>query len=223
MTGSLTALLLAAILFVASHLGLSSTALRPAIVQRIGERGFLGLYSLLSIVLLVWTGFAYGAASNVELWIAGPVLRSVPLILMPFAFVFLFAALSQPNPTAVMQEDVLRRPDAARGIFAVTRHPVMWAVTLWAVSHLAANGDLATLILTGSMAFLALAGMRLMDRKKAAKMGADWERFAAETSLWPRLGKITGVAWWRIAVGLVLFWVVFLLHGWLFGVSPLPG
>ena len=47
-------LLLAAALFIAAHLGVSSTGLRAALVHRIGERAYLGLYSLLAAATLIY-------------------------------------------------------------------------------------------------------------------------------------------------------------------------
>jgi uncharacterized membrane protein len=31
---------------------------------------------------------------------------------------------------------LLERPDVAAGIFAVTRHPLMWSFGLWGIAHL---------------------------------------------------------------------------------------
>ena len=60
MTGSLSALATAVVLFIASHLGLSMPKLRQALVGRLGERGFRAVYSLISLALLVWVAMAYG-------------------------------------------------------------------------------------------------------------------------------------------------------------------
>ena len=47
--------------------------------------------------------------------------------------------------------------DPARpGIAAITRHPLLWALTLWSLAHLAPNGDLAHGLLFGSFALTAL-------------------------------------------------------------------
>ncbi len=47
-------LTLASIVFVAAHLGVSSTPLRAALVRAIGDRAYLGVYSLLAAVTLIW-------------------------------------------------------------------------------------------------------------------------------------------------------------------------
>ena len=59
--------------------------------------------------------------------------------------------------------------DPAPGILKVTRHPMMWAFGLWALAHIAANGDLRSLLLFGSMAVLALYGTVRLDAKRRAQ------------------------------------------------------
>ena len=111
----------------------------------------------------------------------------------------------------------------------VTRHPTMWAFALWGIGHIIANGDLAALIMFGSIIVLALVGTRLIDARYEAKLGDAWRNFAATTSNLPfaailagrqslALGEIGG---WRIALAIGLFAVVLAAHPWLFGVSPL--
>ncbi|MFB3103410.1 MAG: NnrU family protein, partial [Pseudomonadales bacterium] len=39
-------------LFLATHLGVSSTSLRPMLTDKLGQRGYLGFYSLLAIATL---------------------------------------------------------------------------------------------------------------------------------------------------------------------------
>ena len=45
-------LALAGILFIGAHLGVSSTPLRASLVRTIGDRAYLGVYSLLAAVTL---------------------------------------------------------------------------------------------------------------------------------------------------------------------------
>lgn len=230
MTGSVLAVALAMTLFVATHLALSSPRLRAPLVARMGENGFRGLYSLLSLALLAWVAFAYRDAPVVDLWHPPIGLKHLSLLIMPIACVLLVAGLTTPNPSAIGAG----RPEIVNagptGILAVTRHPVMWSFALWGIAHLLANGDVASLILFGGITFLALVGARAQDAKKRRQLGADWEGFAERTSFVPlaalfakratlRPGEI---GWWRIALGLALFAVLLWLHPWLFGVGPLP-
>jgi uncharacterized membrane protein len=222
-------LIAAAAFLLASHFGISSTGLRPWLVGRLGERAYLGLYSLIALAALVWLIAAYARAPYVELWPTARWLAWLPLLVMPLALVLAVSGLSAPNPTAVGAPDTLAQAEPVRGIFRITRHPFMWAVGLWAIAHLVASGDLAGLVLFATLGGLALVGTGLIDRKHAARGGADWQRFAAASSNLPfaaiRAGRqhlvLSEIGWWRIALALVLYLVLLALHPWLFGASPL--
>src|SRR5262249_7198560 len=150
--------------------------------DQIGERGFLLLFSLVALATFAWLVAAYAHAPLVILWEFRPWISLVPLILMPFATIFLIAGYSTPNPTAVGMERSAAEDDPAPGIMRVTRHPIMWGIGLWALSHLAVNGDLASLLFFGALAGLALVGTVLIDRKKRLALGSNWSRLAEVTS-----------------------------------------
>jgi uncharacterized membrane protein len=222
-------LLAAMVCFVGSHFLLSSTALRARLVAWLGERLFLGLYSLAAIWLLIWAGFAYGAAPYVELWGHLPGLYALPLLTMPLAAFLLVAGSTTRNPTAVGQSPAMSgtKPE---GIATITRHPILWAIGIWALAHLAANGDIASLILFGGLAFLALGGTLAIDAKRRRAWGERWGAFEAATSNLPfaaiakgrtRL-KLGEIGWWRILLAAVLFVVLLWLHPLVIGASPVP-
>ncbi|SOD92758.1 NnrU family protein [Caenispirillum bisanense] len=223
-------LVLACVAFIVPHLLVSPTAARPALIRLVGEQGYRGLYSAVSLAALVWMGVAYGDAPYVAVWEPPVGLRHLSLILVPLAFVLLVLAVASPNPTAVTGGRALEE-GRAPGIFAVTRHPMMWAFTLWAVAHLLANGDLASILLFGTILLVAQAGMVLLDHRKAREVPNGFARLAAASSRTPFLAMIQGrarttlreVGPVKILVGLVLFAVVLMSHRALFGVSPLPG
>lgn len=221
MTGTIIELLFAAIVFVGSHFFLSSSGLRAQLVTRFGERGFRALYSILAILLLIWMVIAYRAAPNVHLWYPMPLVIEVPLIVMPFALLFLVCGLTQPNPTSAMPGGRLPPERPAPGILAVTRHPVLWAFGLWALSHLIASGELGALILFASIAFLALYGTRVLDEKKRQSWPAeDWQRFSAATSNIPFAAmassrnqwRMKEIGWWRLIVTALLYVAMIGLH-----------
>lgn len=144
------------------------------------------------------------------------------------ASVLVVAGYTSPNPAAILLDRLAG--DAPAGIFKVTRHPVMWGVGLWGLAHAAANGDIASLIFFGGLSGLALGGTVLIDRKKRHGLGEGWTAFAAATSNLPFAALFDGrtrvgageIGFWRIALGLAFFSVLFLGHEWLFGVPPLP-
>lgn len=213
--------------FVVSHLGLASKAPRDYLVARLGEKGFQGLYSLVALLVLVAMIVAYSQAPSIFLWVPGHGLRHLPLLVMPVALVLIAGGLLAPNPSAIGNSAALDHAEPARGVLRVTRHPVMWGVALWAVAHILANGDLASLLFFGGLLLTAILGSLHLDRRMAVEQGERWRRLVLVTSYvpfvallrgrqrwsWPELGK---PALW----GLGAFVVLLLAHPYLFGVRP---
>jgi uncharacterized membrane protein len=129
-------LILATVVFLGLHI-LPSTPLRRRAVGALGEGPYLGLFSLASLAGLAWMAVEYARAPFEGLW---PGLRLAPLVLALPAFVLLACGLLSRNPALLGQAGSLRREDPARGIIRVTRHPVMWAIMLWAFAHILAIG-----------------------------------------------------------------------------------
>ena len=220
MTHSLLSLVIAGIAFCGSHTLLSSTRLRGSLRDQIGEQGFLAIYSLTGIVTFAWFVVAYSRAPVIPVWTPPQWTAWVPIVLMPFASLLLVAGYSTPNPTAVGMERSARADDPAPGIMRVTRHPVMWAVGLWALAHLAANGDLASVWFFGVIGALALGGTILIDRKKQLALGSNWQRLASLTSNIPFAALLAGrtrlrrrdIGLLRPLAALLLYAVLFLAH-----------
>lgn len=222
--------MLAVAFFVAGHFILSSVKLRGTLTGMLGEAGFRGAYSLVALATLVWTVMAYGAAPHVEYWRAGMGLTHVPAVLMPIACLLAVAGMTSRTVTMVGGEDLAREPQPASGIATVTRHPFLWAVTLWAVSHIAANGDVASLILFGGFGLLALGGMLHIDHRRRLALGADWGPIAMTTSVVPFLAAIQGrgridwrgIGWLRVVGGIALAIALPFLHPFLSGKEIVP-
>jgi uncharacterized membrane protein len=219
----MTNLVLATAAFLATHF-VTSTPLRPALVNAMGEWPYRGLYSLVAFITLGWMIWAYAAAPRELLW-AG--FRQITYVLMPLAFV-LIACGYWRNPTMVGADKLLKSDDPARGIIRVTRHPIMWAIMLWAGAHLAAIGSLQAVIFFGGLLLLAGAGTTLQDARNARRLGEDWARFAALTSNVPFAAIAGGrkrlawreIGWVAPATGLAAFAAALYFHAWLFGVRP---
>src|ERR1700756_4144893 len=220
MDRGLLSLVIAGVAFCGSHILLSSTRLRGSLRDQLGERGFLAGYSLTSLVIFAWVVAAYSAAPTIVLWPRQRWSALVPVSVMPFAAILLVAGYSTRNPTAVGMERSARADDPAPGLLRVTRHPVLWAIGLWASSHVIANGDLSSLVFFGLLAALALGGTVLIDRKKQLALGSNWSRLAEVTSNVPFAALVagrTGLRWrdiglLRIAAGLLLYAVLYLAH-----------
>ena len=226
----MTSLFAAALFFDGIHFLISGTALRGKIVRLIGERSFQGLFSLMSLIGVVWLSRAYGQAEYVELWGKLQTLRPFALIVMLVAFFFVVLAFTSPNPTAVGGGASLTEKEPAKGIQRITRHPFLWGVALWSFTHLVLNGDLASLIFFGSFLILAVAGPFSIDQKRKKAFGDAWNRFAGVTSNVPFIAIVEGrnslrvgeLGWWPVVLALVVYGLFLYLHRTLFGVSPLP-
>jgi uncharacterized membrane protein len=219
-------LVLATLVFLATHF-VTSTPVRGSLVEAIGEKAYLGAYSLVSFVTIGWMVWAYLRAPFQPLWQI-PGVKLWPLVVMPVSLILIASGVMTKNPSAVGQAAALKSAEPARGIVRVTRHPVMWGIALWAAVHLAARGDLASLVFFGGFLILALAGTALIDARKADALGEDWARFAAVTSNVPFSAIVEGrnhfsaaeIGVRRFATGLALYVLVLALHPWLFGARP---
>ncbi len=224
-------LLAACAFFVGIHVVISGSPLRAVIVGRIGERPYLALFSLLSIAGMVWLVLAYAHADGVRLWSPPMALRwaAPPLVLV--AALFVVIGLTTPSPTLTGGESRLDLAEPARGVLRVTRHPFLWGVALWALTHLALTGDSASLALFGALLVLALVGPLLIDAKRKRAFGPKWERFAAVTSNVPFAAILSGrntlrfgeIGAWQFAAAGATWGAMLAAHPWLFGVPALPG
>lgn len=201
---------------------------RPALVARLGEVGFRGLFSALSALSLGALIWAYIEAPVIWLWPPSPLLNLVAAVLMLPAFVLLVASLRTSNPTMAGADMLLGDMLPDIGITRITRHPMLWAFALWAVAHMIANGDVATLLLAGAVLLTALNGMASIDRKKRRKLGEAYAAFARKTSIIPFAAILQGrnelrwkeIGWLPFVGGLLLYAAAYWLHG-AFG-APIP-
>lgn len=230
----MVSLVAAATFFVLIHLLVSGTRVRDALVAKIGQGPYMGVFSLASIAGLVWMGMAYGRARgtpvDVIFWEVTPLTRHIQLGITLIAFLLVVPGLATPNPTSVRQEGVLNQPDAVKGMLRITRHPFLWGVALWAAGHLLVNGNLASLILFGSLLALAIFGTASIDAKRKRALGETWDSFAAQTANLPFAAiaagrqslKLGEIGWWRIGLAIVIWAALAWGHPYIFGVRALP-
>jgi uncharacterized membrane protein len=221
-----TLLIVAALIWLGIHFGIAGTRLRDAIVTRIGEGAFRGLFSLLTILAIVFLAWSWSAASTTPLWYASGWLRWVLVAVMLVAFVLFVASVSQRNPTMVGGEAAMAQPST--GIQRVTRHPQLWSYALWAAVHIVGAGDSAAIVFFGTFLVTALAGMPSIDAKLARRDPPKWQVLATATSIVPFAAIAQGrnrfvpgeIGWLPLLIGVVAWAVVLRLHPWLFGVAP---
>lgn len=208
-------LLAASLTLVGTHL-LLSHPLRGPLVRRLGERGFLLLYSAVALGAIWWMARAFraapagdlGAATGTAGWIAASVL-TVPALVLFLGSLSGNPALPQAGTSGLAK----REP---HGVFRITRHPMMWSFALWALAHLALLWSWRTSIVAGAVLLLALVGAAGQDLRKRAAMN-DWRAWEARTSYWPRWGELLSVGWlpWLMALAswLAITWAHIPLGG----------
>ncbi len=225
MNGSIL-VLATACLFLATHFGLSHP-LRQPLVRVMGEKGFLALYSIVAIVTLGVTVWAYQAApTTAPLWDVGDGLWAISTVAMLLASVLLLGSLVR-NP-AMPGASGGAATASARGVYGVTRHPMMWAFAIWGASHILIYPIVKNIILTGAIIVLALVGAAMQDRKKAALDPQGWTAWEGRTSYLPFAAiaqgraKFGGFGGHALGGGLVVWlvatWAHIPLVGWPAGI-----
>jgi uncharacterized membrane protein len=225
----MTSFLVALVAFLVAHLLPAAPPVRTRLVRRLGPRGYLAAYSVVSLALLAWLIHAAMAADGVTLWTPAAWQWRVPLLAMPFAGVLLVAGLVEANPLSVS----LRAGDDLPAIACVTRHPVLWGFLIWAASHVPPNGRLVPVLLFGAMVALAAAGFALVDSRARKRLGEErWRTLAARSSALPFAAMLAGRTrcrrWRPLALSAALaaaLYAWFLLggHALLIGPDPLAG
>ncbi|MBI1404063.1 MAG: MFS transporter [Porphyrobacter sp.] len=203
MDGAIIELVAANAAFVGTHFAMSHP-LRGAMVRRLGAGGFQAAYTLVSFAALAWVYFAFKAAPDADLggsgeagWIAATLITWPAMILL--------AGSLAGNPALPTPQAEAQARAEPRGVFKVTRHPMMWGIGLWAASHILLFWSTRTMITAFAMGLLALVGSRLQDGKKAVLMGAAWGEWSAKTSWWPRLGQLPRVGAVPLVAGTALW------------------
>jgi uncharacterized membrane protein len=178
-------------LFIGAHAIPTRQALRQSLAGSLGENGYKGLFTGLSIVgiALIAVGFSrYRAAGYIQVWDPPRGLAHLNILLMWFALVaFASSGISC---------EIKRR----------LKHPQLVGVKIWALGHLLANGDLGSIILFGSMLAWAVYD-RISVKRRQPDAGKD---------IPPGFGANDIKA---IAIGTAAWVILILVHPWLAGVS----
>jgi len=216
MDSTLLNLTAANVAFVGSHFAMSHP-LRSPMAKALGARGFQLAYTVVSFATLGWVALAFKAAPGADLpgsgeagWIVATLITWPAMILLAGSLV---GNPALPTPQAEAQARA-----EPKGVFRVTRHPMMWGIGLWAISHLVLFWSVRTMITACAIGVLALVGARLQDGKKQALMGEAWAAWESRTSYWPRIGRIASVGAVPLVAGTALWLVAQGLHLWQAGI-----
>ncbi|MDE0055831.1 MAG: NnrU family protein [Gammaproteobacteria bacterium] len=126
------------VLFTAVHLIPSAPRLRVALVERLGEKPYRGVFSAVALLALATVVWGYSRSPLEGVYVPQAWGHQVSMVLVPIALV-LFAAANMPTR-----------------IRALVRHPMLLGLLLWAFAHLLANGELRSVVLFGGFALFAV-------------------------------------------------------------------
>jgi uncharacterized membrane protein len=176
-------LILGLILFLGGHLFVACRSQRAALIARIGEWPYKGLFSLVSLAGLILIGYGYAqyrATGWVDVWNPPRWTHYITQVLMWLASICVVAAYARGD------------------IWRALKHPMLVGIKTWAVAHLISNGDLGSIVLFGSV--LAWAVVDRITLKHRSDPGAppipaggrrnDWIAIGVGTLLYLALGLL---------------------------------
>lgn len=203
--------------FTATHMGLAGVRAEPALRRRLGDTGFLGLYSVVALaffVPLVWIYFTHRHA-GAWLWVVpvGPILRVLLYLGITFGLILAVGSLVRPSPAAVV-------PGEARveGVYRITRHPLVLGLAIvWAL-HLIPNGSHADVAFFGGFLVFSLLAAWHQDRRKLHAGSPEFRAFYEQTGFFPfsRRDSLRGlreIPPWVVVAGIVVAFGIRWLHG----------
>lgn len=189
----MTLLIVGLLMFLGAHsVSVVADDWRNAMVERLGEGAWKGLYSLVSGVgmgLMVY-GYSVARAAPVVLYVPPPGLRHLSFLVMLPVFPLFFAAYLPGR------------------IKTAAQHPMLLGTLLWGVAHLLVNGMLADVALFGGVALWAL-----IDRLSFARRTSR----VLHTAPAGPFNDVIAVVGGLVSYAVVLMWA----HRALIGMSPL--
>jgi len=192
----MTLLIVGLVLFLGVHsVRIFADGWRSRMTRRLGEKGWKGLYSLVSIagfVLLVY-GFGQARQQAMLLYVPPLWLRHLNALFTLIAFVLVAAAYVPRNHFK-----------------AKLGHPMLAGVKTWAFGHLLATGMLHDVVLFG--AFLLWAVVDFVVSRRRDRVGGVV--YPAGTLRGDVVAVVVGVVGWAV--------FAFVLHARWIGVNPMP-
>lgn len=207
--------------FVVTHFAMSGP-LRAPMVSALREQGFLTVYSLISFATLGWTIVAFDRAPVTSAawdgmhplaWVVGSVLTIVSLAFLLPSF--------KRNPALPGVKAAGLGTVIPSGVFTITRHPMMWGITLWALGHIVVAPTAPVFILMSALILVALLGSHFQDKRKVARNKREFHPWQRRTSFWPDLRNLGNLKLtWLVA--LLVWFIITVVHWNLFGIPAGP-
>jgi uncharacterized membrane protein len=227
------AIALWAVLFLGSHLVISSHAVRPRLIAVVGERAYPGVYSIVALATIAGLifAFAHHKHSGAMLWNLRDVamVRWLVWLLMLLALVIFVASFITPNPASMGAQAGNKGASVARGVLKISRHPGFIAFSTFGIAHILMNGFVGDVVFFGTFPALSIIGGLHQDARKEAQLGAAYKSLVECTSFCPGLALIQGrqhwtaadVPWIAIVLGIALTALIVWLHPMIFGGNPM--
>ena len=218
----------AAVVFLASHALPARPGWRAKLVRTIGRPVYGLTYSLVSFFLLGWLIMAADRAPYVMIWPGSAWGVWAANVLMLLSVWLVISGIAIANPFSLGGVSSKSFDPEQPGVLAVTRHPMLWGLTLWSAAHLIVNGDIAHVLLFGGLGLFAVLGLAMLEGRARRQAGASWSRQTERTSLVPFAAlvsgrsKWSGLVSWRICLAIIVWTTIVWLHRPILGVSPLP-
>lgn len=173
-------------LWVAAHL---FKRLLPSLRARLGAAGKGGV-AVASLAATLLMGWGYATADFIQIYDPLP-------------------GMGHLNNTLMLVAIYLLGVGHAKGrLSQKIRHPMLLSVVVWAVAHLAVNGDLASVILFGGLGLWALATILVINAQEGAWVPSGVVRARGD--------------WVNIAITLVVYGLIAAIHIWA-GHNPFLG
>jgi len=188
-------LLIGIVIFFGVHL-IPLTGIKILLVERIGEKKYQGVFSIISLVglLIIIYGFSLiddcnpmmvdCETDNLFLWDPFEYSREISFLLMPVSIIFIVAFLIESNFKRIL------------------RHPMLISVLIWSLCHLLSNGNLRSIILFASFGTYSLIDL-ILTRKSTEQV-----------SSYP-ITKDALV----IVIGLIMYSIILYFHQYISGVQ----
>jgi len=163
---------------------------RSNLISSLGEKPYRGIFALMVLSSLVMMVIGWRTTIPVILY-APPWWGQNFAILLMFASINLFGAAH-----------------AKTNLKRIIRHPMLTGLLFWAIAHIAANGDIRSLILFGGLGLWSAIEMSLINKREGMWVKPEKASLRSEAI--------------AATVSVVVFLVLIALHPYFAGVSPLP-
>lgn len=204
---------LASVGFFVTHVGMATAPIRGPLARRLGEAGFMVLFS--TVASLAWAALVYAYAVHradgpaglalVDEPIARGALHGVGLVGMAFMMGAFAPRGYWESPIMVLVGKV-REP---HGLERISRHPFFAGLVLLSAAHMLLARHLNGVLFFGVLVLVSVIGSAHQARKLRRKHGPGYDDFLAATSAIPFAAIAAGRQ--RLALGEVPW--LFMLAG----------